>query len=92
MNETDGDNEGDFWRDVRKAGAEKRASNRDYGYAALLAAGVRFDCNNAGAHLVVYGHKGAVFDYWPGTGLWMQRGGPRRRGLRELLKRLESEK
>ena len=51
MPEADDDNLGDFWRDVRAARQQKRADNRVDSAAMLLAAGIKFETKNLGAHL-----------------------------------------
>lgn len=80
----------DFWRDVKpamqEASRQRRASNRDNSAALLRANGVQFDSKNGGAHLIVHGGAGRVFDFWPGTGLWIERGKKQRyRGVHSLL-------
>lgn len=77
---------GDMWRDVNDASKEKRAQNRDRSAEMLVQAGVPFVSKNGGAHLIVDGR----FDFWPGTGLWMERGKPKKhRGIRSLLARVK---
>lgn len=76
---------GDFWRDVKAAGQERRANNRTNGAATLKAKGIEFTEKNGGAHLIVKAGERTV-DYWPGTGLWVVRGQPASRyGLRGLI-------
>lgn len=76
---------GEFWRDVNEARQEKRASNREDSAAMLTEAGIKFQAKNMGAHLIVSA-LGHTFEFWPGTGLWMERGKTRRQyGVRRLI-------
>ena len=72
----------DFWRDVKpamqEASQQRRASNRDNSAAMLRANGVQFESKNGGAHLVVRDGIGRIFDFWPGTGLWLKIDKPNR--------------
>lgn len=77
---------GDYWRDMHEHSKQRRAANRDRSAIILRDSGVRFDTRNGGAHLIVHGPK-AVYDFWPGTGLWQQRGASRAwRGVRSLVR------
>ena len=70
------------------ASKAKRASNRGNSAELLRAAGVEFESKNGGAHLIVT-QGGMVFDFWPGTGKWCQRGtADYQRGVFSLLARL----
>ncbi len=83
---------GEYFSALRQASQEKRASNRAYSTAQLTEAGATFTTRNGGAHLVVTAGKSTI-DYWPGTGLWMLRGNPKkRRGLAQLLGFIKSTK
>lgn len=65
---------------------ERRASNRENGAAMLEQAGIGFETKNFGAHLIVTA-LGKTFDFWPGTGLWQQRGDKRQhRGANSLIR------
>lgn len=76
---------GDTFDASREVSREKRASNRQFGAAALRLAGIEYTSNNGGVHLIVTNSKGAV-DYWPGTGLWMPRNSNiKRRGVKALI-------
>jgi hypothetical protein len=66
----------------RKHKQEQRERNRKTAEAELTLRKIPFAVHNAGAHLVVDGR----IDYWPGTGLWIVRGGRRGRGLARLLR------
>ena len=88
---------GDYWHDVRpamvKESQQRRASNRERSAALLQSNGIPFESKNGGAHVVVNGGK-AVIDFWPGTGLWQERGSiatpgfiATGRGVRSLVKR-----
>ena len=82
---SDDENMGDFWRDVNAARQQKRADNRASSADMLKTAGITFESKNIGAHLIVTA-LGQTFDFWPGTGLWMVRGKPKRRyGVRGLI-------
>lgn len=71
---------------MRKMSQEKRASNREASAAMLIEAGIQFESKNDGAHLIV----ADKYDFWPGTGLWMERGKTQRsRGVRGLIKRIK---
>lgn len=77
----------DSWR--REESKERRAHNRENGLAALKERSIHVEQKNNGFHLIVK-HGDKVVDYWPGTGLWMDRAvqSMRRRGIRSLLTHL----
>jgi hypothetical protein len=82
---TDDDSMGDYWRDVKAARQEKRADNRKSSAEMLAEAGIKSETKNGGAHLIVSA-IGKTIDFWPGTGLWMVRGQPKRSyGFRGLI-------
>lgn len=82
----DDEDDGQIWRDLKAIKSEKRASNRISSEQMLIAAGVNFTSNNAGAHLIVQSDSKTI-DFWPGTGLWIVRGNKKRhRGVRGLIK------
>lgn len=71
------------WRAEKKA---KRAANRESSPALLREAGVQFIEKNGGSHLIV---ANATFDFWPGTGKWIERAtGAKGRGVFKLLARV----
>jgi hypothetical protein len=75
----------EMWRAHAEASKAKRADNRDRSTEILVIAGVPFVSKNDGAHLIV----AERFDFWPGTGLWMERGKAKKhRGIRSLLQRV----
>jgi hypothetical protein len=78
---------------VREVAKEKRRNNREQSTNLLRARGVEFETKNAGAHLIVRA-AGRVFDFWPGTGKYMERGDRpvNGRGVFELLKELKRKK
>ena len=87
---------GDYWQDVRpamiKESQRKRASNRAYSALTLSNLGVVFESRNDGAHLIVQGLS-SVIDYWPGTGLWRERGSVATgRGVKSLVARAQKPK
>lgn len=71
---------------MREHSKEKRASNRDRSTEILVLAGIPFVSKNNGAHLVV----AERYDFWPGTGLWIERGTSKKhRGIRSLVQRIK---
>lgn len=87
----DDDDIGAMWREHAAARQIKRAGNREASAAMLHDAGISFQSNNDGAHLVVK-HCGATVDFWPGTGLWRIRGSTaRHRGVGRLISRLRAQ-
>lgn len=77
---------GAMWREHKAERAIKRAKNRDDSVRMLREAGIVFESNNGGAHVVI-NHDRRLIDFWPGTGLWIVRGADkRRRGVALLLK------
>lgn len=72
----------------RIAQQEKRAENRAWSTQLIAETGVFFTSHNLGAHLIV----AERWDFWPGTGRFMERKGrpghPKRqgRGVQRLLK------
>lgn len=78
---------GELWNYARSMRQEKRAANRESSADLLRQAGIPFQPRNAGAHLIVMPKAGELIDFWPGTGLWQQRGTTRKnRGVRSLIK------
>lgn len=77
----------DVFKELRKESQRKRADNREYARLVLEASGHYFEVKNDGAHLIVDAALGKI-DYWPGTGLWICRYGPRGRGLQPLMQHL----
>lgn len=79
--------ESEDYRAWDKMKQENRAKNREDSAHMLSDAGVRFVKKNDGAHLIVTGSGGHIFDFWPGTGLWRMRGSTQQhRGVKKLLK------
>jgi len=77
----------EFSEIMKAQSQQKRANNRQSSAALLAGAGIQFDEHNDGAHLVVKPESGPLIDFWPGTGLWIERQLPRkhRRGVRSLI-------
>lgn len=76
---------GDLYSAYRKARQQKRASNRDHSITVLDSEGIKCEVKNYGAHLIVR-HGDVVIDYWPGTGLWIDRRDKlKRRGIKRLI-------
>lgn len=64
---------------------ERRANNRRESARILAEEGINYSLHNDGAHIVV-DHNGRQIDFWPGTGLWIDRHWQkRRRGVRPLI-------
>ncbi len=77
---------GEIFNDMKQASKEKRSRNRDSSAKILLAVGIAFETKNAGAHLIVDGR----YDFWPGTGKWIERGTNRKgRGVWRLIARMK---
>lgn len=73
---------GELYGAYRAVRAQKRRENTAASTAMLREAGVEFESKNGGTHLIVMGK----IDFWPGTGLWIERGTDRRRrGVRGVL-------
>ncbi len=85
MSDQDDDDLAAHWRDVKAASQVKRASNRAASARLLSEAGIKFIPKNLGAHLIVTAGAKTI-DFWPGTGLWQERGSKyRRRGVQSLI-------
>jgi len=83
------DETAELWRDITKAGQEKRRKNRKYALKLLRDFGIKFEEKNFGAHLVIT--KGIwKCDFWPGTGRWKFRDGGYGFGINRLIRELES--
>ena len=79
---------GEAFNGMKEASKLKRESNRCQSSKLLKSKGMDFESKNSGAHLIVT-HEGSVFDFWPGTGKWIERGtGVYKRGVFRLIKRL----
>ena len=73
---------GELFNAYRKDRQEKRASNRASSAQLLREAGIDFVEKNHGAHLIVQER----YDFWPGTGLWIERGTTKKqRGVKGLI-------
>lgn len=74
----------EMWREWGR----QRAGNRDASAQMLKQAGIPFESQNGGAHLIVAGR----YDFWPGTGLWQARGeATKQRGVRRLIARIQAQ-
>ena len=79
---------GELFAAQRRLGQQRRANNRASSAERLAGAGVRFESKNDGAHLIVEATPKRI-DFWPGTGLWIVRGDPRRRyGVQKLIRHI----
>jgi hypothetical protein len=80
---------GEFWNDVRSFQVAKRGHNAESSTKILKNKGVSFESKNNGAHLIVENR----FDFWPSTGLFIERKTNRKgRGVFNLLKLLNGGK
>lgn len=80
---------GDVFRGMQEASKERRANNREGSAELLVLAAVPFVSKNGGAHLIVDGR----IDFWPGTGLWMDRKSmKKRRGVQDLIRHVNNTK
>jgi hypothetical protein len=78
--------ETEFWRGRRHRSQQIRAEKRDSAPALLHREKLSFAVRNEGTHYIVAGKHGSV-DFWPGTGLWIDRATNQRgRGIRELAR------
>jgi len=74
---------GDFWRDVNGYYQAKRRSNLDRSTGIMECSGVPFASKNNGVHLIVADR----WDYWPSTGLFIDRHTKKKgRGVNNLLR------
>jgi hypothetical protein len=81
----------ELWNEYKEERKQKRASNREASLRLLQGAGYSPTVKNDGAHLVMT-VDGVRFDFWPGTGLWVEDGNHKQqlRGVRRLLRRLRA--
>lgn len=61
-----------MYRANREESQARRASNRERSANLLSEHDVDFETKNGGAHLIVKG-AGKTFDFWPGTGKYVDR-------------------
>lgn len=74
-----------MWKDHKEYSQNKRADNRIKAQETLAEHGINFQVKNFGAHLIVTGKDG-VYDFWPGTGLYMLRNTSKKeRGIFNLI-------
>ena len=70
------------WREVKQ---KKKRSNLAASTGMLTNAGIPFQSNNGGIHLVLLKNEQFI-DFWPSTGLWWIRGtNNKRRGIQKLI-------
>lgn len=83
---------GDFWNSYKKERQEKRATNRSQSLALLRREGIEPQVNDSGSHLIIRLDDGRRFDFWPGTGKWVEDldHDNQKRGVRELLRRIQA--
>ena len=82
---------GDDFRGHRADRQIKKRSNREQSAECLRNACIKFTSHNNGAHLIVEGPNTKI-DFWPGTGLWHERGGKEGRGVKKLIFFIEDNK
>lgn len=81
---------GEAWQKEQKAAAKKDRQervgrNKTFAVDMLKKCGVAFKVKNGGEHVIVAGNPAT--DYWPGTGLFIQRATKKEgRGIYNLLK------
>ena len=76
---------GETFQALREMSQQKRAVNRKESVKLLTKRGIAFVVKNNGAHLIVKGRR-ADIDFWPGTGLWIERDtGTTGRGVQKLI-------
>lgn len=81
---------GDVYNAIREVRRKKRLSNREFSTQRLVDLNIPFESKNLGIHLII-SCNAVVIDFWPSTGLWMERGtGKKMRGVRNLIKRYDS--
>ncbi len=74
----------DTFRAMKEHSKEKRESNRQHGLDEIRKTGIPFKLLNGGAHIQI-----ATYDYWPGTGKFIDRKtGHKGRGIKNLLNNL----
>lgn len=86
MKDEDAMDMGEAFRDLRKERQEVHRQRRNSSAATLARLKVPFEWKNAGAHLIIRPADKPAIDFWPGTGLWVQRGGRKGRGFGPLMK------
>lgn len=80
---------GEMFKFMDELKKERRASNTEKSTSILIEKAINFESKNGGAHLIVK-HGGKVIDYWPSTGLWVDRKTMKRKGgVFQLIKYLE---
>lgn len=77
----------EIYADHRAIGQEKRAKNRKSSTELLSENGIDFVVKNDGAHIIISIHGKPEIDFWPGTGLWIDRKekSRKRRGVMKLI-------
>lgn len=81
------DNTQAHYEALREASKKRRQDNREQSPKALASAGLSFATHNNGAHLVVCER----WDFWPGTGKWIDRKTHRRgRGVFPLIRMVQA--
>lgn len=70
----------EHFRAINKERRQKRSKRRRSDTDALGEAGIAYEVHNNGQHLIV-DRRGGLVDYWPSSGLWIDRQARTRRGL-----------
>lgn len=82
---------GDTFNALREIRREKRLGNRNFSTQRLIDLNIPFESKNDGIHLIVRLPNDNLIDFWPSTGLWMERGTNKKmRGVRNLIFRYDS--
>lgn len=77
---------GEVFSKLRELRKQKRESNTTHSTKLLIERGIRFQSKNGGAHLIIEDRV----DFWPSTGLYIERkSGARGRGVANLLRLLK---
>lgn len=82
---------GDTFNALKEESRNRRKRYRDYAPGILTDAGVNFKIFNAGAHIIIMSKDSRpIIDFWPGTGLFINRKTRvRGRGIKNLIKLIE---
>lgn len=78
----------EMWRDYREARQEKKRENLKFSTDLLDRHSIKYVSHNHGIHLVIEGRNGPI-DFWPSTGLYIERKTKRKlRGIVRLLREI----
>ena len=78
---------GELYRQIREKRQKKRRQNLEYSTEKLKQLNIEFESKNNGVHLVIKSEP--VIDFYPSTGLWIERETKHsKRGILSLLRHL----